>query len=69
VVNQHFSSFNNPEQHFEQEAFGSDSLSLFNLAIQSLFTFVISSTHSLSSDVDLLWSKDESDIYFKLFDF
>ncbi len=29
----------------------------------------MSSTPFVSSDVDLLWSKDGSDIYFKLFDF
>jgi hypothetical protein len=29
----------------------------------------VSSTPFVSSDVDLLWSKDGSDIYFKLFDF
>jgi hypothetical protein len=62
MVNQHFFSFNNHEQHFEQKVFGSYSLSLS-------MPFVTSFTPSVSNDVDLLWFEDEFDIYFKLFDF
>jgi hypothetical protein len=62
MVNQHFSSFNNPKQHFEQEAFGSYSLSLST-------PFVMSFTRSISSDANLLWFEDRSIIYIKLSNF
>ncbi len=62
MVNQHFSSFNNPKQHFEQEAYGSYYLSLST-------PFVMSFTPSISSDVDLLWFEDRSIIYIKLSNF
>jgi hypothetical protein len=56
LINQHFSSFNNLEQHLEQEASRSYSLFLST-------PFVMSSTPSIDSDVDLLWSKDGSNVY------
>jgi hypothetical protein len=62
MVNQHFSSFNNLEQHLELET--SKSYSLF-FSTPS----IMSSTPSVSSDVDLLWCENESEVYFKLFDF
>jgi hypothetical protein len=62
AINQHFSSFNDPEQHLEQKTFRSYSLSLST-------PFVISSTPSINSDVDLLCFKDRFNVYLKLFDF
>jgi hypothetical protein len=61
VVNHHFSSFNNLEKHVEQEAFRSYSLSFST-------HFVMSSIPFVNSDVDLLWSKDGYNVYFKLSD-
>jgi hypothetical protein len=59
VVNHHFFSFNNLEKHVEQEA--SQSYSLYFST-----HFVMSFTPFANSDVDLLWSKDGSDVYLKL---
>ncbi len=62
MVNHHFSSFNNLEKHLEEEAFG-----LYSLSFST--PFVLLSTPFVSSDVDLLWSKDGFDVYLKLSDF
>jgi hypothetical protein len=62
TINHHFSLFNNLEKHLEQE----DSRSYF---LSFCTPFVMSSTSFVNSDVDLLWFKDGSYVYFKLFDF
>jgi hypothetical protein len=62
TINQHFSSFNNLEQHLEQEASRSFKKSLST-------PFVMLFTPSINSDANLLSSKDEFDVYIKLFDF
>jgi hypothetical protein len=62
VINQHFFSFNNPEQHLEQKTSRSYSLSLST-------PFIMLSTPSINSDVDLLCSKNKFNVYLKLFDF
>jgi len=55
-------SFNNPKKHLEQKTSWSYSLFLST-------PFVMSFTPFVNNDVDLSWSKDGSNIYFKLFDF